>query len=306
MKDVTDMARTHDGHHPGGRPPVPPEGLPDGKSRAYRAGRLATIGATALAAAAIAVAACTAETASAAPAAFAKPAAPAAPAARAVTTSVTAPAAYAPPKRALAPGMKGADVKALQERLSSLKYYLGTIDSQFGGNTQAALWAFQEINGVKVTGVVDAATKRALVHPRTYKSPSYAGKRATRVEVSQALEVLVLFKNNKIELISHVSSGGGYYYNCGSAGCSQAVTPNGTYNTTVFMPGWVQVPLGEMYNPVFFISTVFAIHGDTYVPVGPASHGCVRVPMDVSYIFHRMVKAPGTQVHVYGTPQWER
>jgi peptidoglycan hydrolase-like protein with peptidoglycan-binding domain len=274
--------------------------------------KLATIGATALAAAAITVTACTAQTAPAAPAAFAKPAAPAAPATTTTsvpattTTSVTAPAAYTPPKRDLAPGMKGADVKALQERLSSLKYYLGTIDSQFGGNTQAALWAFQEINGVKVTGVVDAATKRALVHPRTYKSPSYAGKRATRVEVSQALEVLVLFKNNKIELISHVSSGGGYYYNCGSYGCAQAVTPNGTYNTTVFMPGWVQVPLGEMYNPVFFISTVYAIHGDTYVPVGPASHGCVRVPMIVSYIFYKMVKTPGTQVHVYGTPQWEK
>jgi peptidoglycan hydrolase-like protein with peptidoglycan-binding domain len=282
--------------------------------------KLATIGATALAAAAITVTGCTAQTAPAAPAAFAKPAAQAAPATTTTsvpattttsvpattTTSVTAPAAYTPPKRDLAPGMKGTDVKALQERLSSLKYYLDTTDSQFGGNTQAALWAFQEINGVKVTGVVDAATKRALVHPRTYKSPSYAGKRATRVEVSQALEVLVLFKNNKIELISHVSSGGGYYYNCGSYGCAQAVTPNGTYNTTVFMPGWVQVPLGEMYNPVFFISTVYAIHGDTYVPVGPASHGCVRVPMIVSYIFYKMVKAPGTQVHVYGTPQWEK
>jgi len=143
------------------------------------------------------------------------------------------------------------------------------------------------------------------VHPKTYQSPSYAGKRATRIEVSQALEVLVLFENNRIMLISHVSSGGGYFYNCGSAGCSQAITPNGTYNTTVYMPGWVQVPLGEMYNPVFFISTVFAIHGDTYVPQGPASHGCVRIPMDVAAFFHKMVTTPGTQVHVYGKPQWE-
>jgi len=281
MKDVTDMARTH------GR-------------------KLATIGAAALTAAAITVAGCAAEAAPTAPAAFTKPLATAVPAAKTVTASVTAPAAYAPPKRDLAPGMTGADVKALQQRLSALKYYAGSTDGQFGTDTQAAIWAFQEINGITVTGVVDAATKRALVYPKTYKSPSYPGKRATRVEVSQALEVLVLFDNDKIELISHVSSGGGYYYNCGSYGCSQAVTPNGTYNTTVFMPGWVQVPLGEMYNPVFFISTVFAIHGDTYVPAGPASHGCVRVPMDVSYIFYKMVKAPGTQVHVYGTPQWEK
>ena len=292
------MARTRgSSSRPGGRPP----GLPEGRLR-----RLATIGATALTAAAIAVAGGTAEAASAAPAAFAKPAATAVTAAKTVTTTVTAPAAYAPPKRNLAPGMKGADVKALQQRLWALRYYLGKADGQFGGDTQAALWAFQEINGIKVTGVVDAATKRALVHPKTYKSPSYSGKRATRVEVSQALEVLVLFKNNKIFLISHVSSGGGYFYNCGSGGCAQAVTPNGTYNTTVYMPGWVKVPLGEMYNPVFFISTVFAIHGDTYVPQGPASHGCVRIPMDVAAFFHKMVKTPGTQVHVYGTPQWEK
>jgi len=300
------MARTHDGHHAGGRPPVPFEGLPGGKARAHRTGRLATIGAIGLAAAAIAVTGCSAPAVSAAPAAFAKSAEAAAPVTKAVTASVTATAAYTAPKRNLAPGMKGTDVKALQERLSSLKYYPGTIDGEFGGNTQAALWAFQEINGIKVTGVVDAATKNALVHPKTYKSPAYAGKRATRIEVDQALEVLVLFDNNTIKLISHVSSGGGYYYDCGSYGCAQAVTPNGTYNTTVYMPGWVTVPLGAMYNPVFFISTVFAIHGDTYVPVGPASHGCVRVPMDVAAIFHTLVKTPGTQVHLYGKPQWEK
>lgn len=268
--------------------------------------KLTTIGVTALSAAAIAVAGFTSGAAPAAPVAFAKPAATTAPAATTLSTTVAAAAAYVPPTRTLAPGMKGADVKALQQRLWSLKYYLGTIDGQFGGNTQAALWAFQQINGIKVTGVVDAATKNALVHPKTYKSPSYAGKRANRVEVNQALEVLVLFKNNTISLISHVSSGGGYYYNCGSAGCSRAVTPNGTYNTTVYMPGWVKVPLGEMYNPVFFISTVFAIHGDTYVPKGPASHGCVRVPMVVAGVFHKQFKTPGEQVHIYGTPQWAK
>lgn len=278
-----------------------------GISMARTQGRkLTTIGATALSAAAIAVAGFTSGAAPAAPVAFTKPAATTAPAATTLSTTVAAAAAYVPPTRTLAPGMKGADVKALQQRLWSLKYYLGTIDGQFGGNTQAALWAFQQINGIKVTGVVDAATKNALVHPKTYKSPSYAGKRANRVEVNQALEVLVLFKNNTISLISHVSSGGGYYYNCGSAGCSRAVTPNGTYNTTVYMPGWVKVPLGEMYNPVFFISTVFAIHGDTYVPKGPASHGCVRVPMVVAGVFHKQFKTPGEQVHIYGTPQWAK
>jgi peptidoglycan hydrolase-like protein with peptidoglycan-binding domain len=255
--------------------------------------RLARIGTTTLAATAIAVAAYCADGTLAATAAVAAPTA---------TTS----GAYTPPTRNLAPGMKGADVKALQQRLAALKYYPGSIDSEFGSGTEAALWAFQEVNGIAPTGVVSAATKRALVNPRAYSSPGYRGKRATRIEVSQALEVLVLFRNNEIALISHVSSGGGYYYNCGRNGCARAVTPNGLYNTTRYMPGWVTVPLGEMYNPVFFIGTVYAIHGDTYVPVGPASHGCIRVPMDIAAFFHTMVATPGTQVYVYGTPQWEK
>jgi len=252
-------------------------------------GRLALMGTSALAATAIVVGAGTAGAAVAAPAAAAKLAT------NTAATAVTAPA------RDLGLGATGARVKAVQERLAQLKYYPGTIDGEFGPDTQAALWAFQEINGLKVTGTIDAQTGWALVKPKAYKSASYAGKRATRIEVSQALEVLVYYENNKIVLISHVSSGGGYYFDGGA----QAITPNGTYNTTVYMSGWVHVPLGEMYNPVFFIGTEFAIHGDTYVPAGPASHGCIRVPMDIAAFFHKMVKTPGTQVHVYGTPQWE-
>ena len=165
--------------------------------------------------------------------------------------------------------MKGADVKALQQRLSSLKYYPGTIDGQFGGNTEDAVWAFQEINGIKVTGVIDAATKQALVHPRTYQSPSYAGKRATRDRgqpgargaraVQEQPDLADQPRLQRRRLLLQLRQ----------RRLPQAVTPNGTYNTTVYMPGWVTVPLGEMYNPVFFISTVFAIHGDTYVPQWP-------------------------------------
>jgi lipoprotein-anchoring transpeptidase ErfK/SrfK len=65
------------------------------------------------------------------------------------------------------------------------------------------------------------------------------------------------------------------------------------------MPGWVTVPLGQMYNPVFFIGTAYAIHGDTDVPLQPVSHGCVRVPMDIAAFFHTLVKSPGTPVYIY-------
>jgi lipoprotein-anchoring transpeptidase ErfK/SrfK len=259
--------------------------------------RLARMGATALAAATVAVGACTAGTAFAASAANAGPAK-----ATLAAKTVSAPAAWTAPSGTLSEGSSGAAVKSVQRRLAALKYDPGAIDGNFGANTEDAIWAFQEINRIKVTGVIDAATKRALVHPRTYKSND-PRQDSTRIEVNQALEVLVFYKNDKIALISHVSTGGGYWYNCGGGEC-QAITPNGNYRTDVYMSGWVTVPLGAMYNPVFFISTVYAIHGDTYVPVFPDSHGCVRLPMFIAQFFHTLVRTPGTEVFIYGKAQW--
>ena len=46
------------------------------------------------------------------------------------------------------------------------------------------------------------------------------------------------------------------------------------------------VPLGLMYNPVFFIGTAYAIHGenDSSVPFYADSHGCVRIPFDPRHV----------------------
>jgi hypothetical protein len=231
---------------------------------ALRRGRLVRAGATAAALAALATAGFTAGTASAATATKAE---------KTQLTVLAAPA-YTPPARTLKEGMKGADVKALQQRLAALKYYPGAADGTFGANTL-----------------------EAVVNPRAWK-PRDPRQNGTRVEVNLTLRVLALYINHRVALISHVSSGGGYYY-CSNGGCSYAITPTGNFRTTVYMPGWVKVPLGEMYNPVFFISTVFAIHGDTYVPVNPVSHGCIRIPMDIAAFFHTMVKTPGTEVFVY-------
>ena len=170
--------------------------------------------------------------------------------------------------------MSGSAVKALQRRLAALKYYPGSTDGRFGTNTLEAVWAFEEVQGLPTHDYVTSAMKSALAHPRAPKVLVPHG-RANRVEVSLSREVLVLYRNNQVELISHVSTGGHYYY-CSNGGCAYAVTPTGNYRTVVFMPGWVTVPLGGMYNPVFFIGTAFAIHGDTDVPLAPVSDGCVR------------------------------
>jgi peptidoglycan hydrolase-like protein with peptidoglycan-binding domain len=194
-------------------------------------------------------------------------------------------------------GMKGSAVKTLQRRLAALKYYPGSIDGQFGTDTLEAVWAFQEVQGLPGRDYVSSAMQRALAHPR---GPKVLDRRAgaNRIEVNLASEVLVLYRDNKIELISHVSSGGGYFFCSPGGGCGYAVTPTGNFKTIVYMAGWVQVPLGEMYNPVFFIGTAYAIHGDTEVPLAPVSHGCVRIPMDIAAFFHKLVHIPGEPVIV--------
>jgi hypothetical protein len=218
-------------------------------------------------------------------------ASPAAPAAR------TVPAARSAQAQALQPGMKGSAVKALQQRLAALKYYPGSIDGNFGANTLEAVWAFYEVQGLTPHNYVSSAMKRALAHPQApRKLVSHGG--ANRIEVSLSREVLVLYRNNQVQLISHVSTGGHYHYCSPNGGCGFAVTPTGNYRTVVFMRGWVHVPLGEMFNPVFFIGTAFAIHGDTDVPLAPVSHGCVRIPMDIANFFHKLVKIPGEPVYI--------
>ena len=52
-----------------------------------------------------------------------------------------------------------------------------------------------------------------------------------------------------------------------------------------------------MFNPVYFNYGI-AVHGMTNVPVYPASHGCVRIPMHIAQYFPSMVKN-GDMVYVF-------
>ncbi len=207
--------------------------------------------------------------------------------------------AYVPPGRILTLGMHGPAVRRLQRRLAALKYYPGPIDGQFGLDTLEAVWAFKETQGLIITSAnqdrVSRATERALVHPRAPEVLVPHGG-STRIEVNMADEVLVLYKNNKVDLISHVSTGAGCLP---GQGCGWD-TPTGNFRALSFDPGWVTVALGEMYNPVFFIGTLFAIHGewDASVPWYPDSHGCVRIPYDTATFFHELIEIPGTPIYI--------
>lgn len=194
-------------------------------------------------------------------------------------------------------GMRSGSVKSLQERLARLKYYPGAIDGHFGTDTQEAVWAFQEAHGLPGEDYVSATMWRDLEHPSAPPVLVPHGG-ADRIEINLSRELLVLYKDNKPELISHVSTGGGYYFCSPGGGCGTAITPTGDFHTLSYLPGWVTVPLGAMYNPVFFLGSAYAIHGDIPVPLAPVSHGCVRIPMDVAAFFHKLVYVPGEPVYI--------
>ena len=61
-------------------------------------------------------------------------------------------------------GVRGDEVKEMQQALSDLGYDLSKfgVDGIFGSETQAALKAFQEAKGLEVTGILDDATLEAL------------------------------------------------------------------------------------------------------------------------------------------------
>jgi len=221
---------------------------------------------------------------------------PAAPSHAAAASPSPSPTVSASPELVLKPGMRGQAVRLLQRRLAALNYYPGRVNGRFGSNTLEAVWAFQETQGLHPRNVVSSKMQRALASPRPPKVLVPHGGRL-RVEVNLKDQVLVLYKRNHVALVSHVSSAGGYYF-CSPNGCGNAITPTGDYTTLSYTPGRVTAPLGDMYNPVYFIGTIYAIHGDTQVPLKPASHGCVRIPLDVAAFFHTLVPTPGTPVYI--------
>ena len=67
-------------------------------------------------------------------------------------------------KKELSKGDTGEDVEKIQQALKNLDYDIGEtgVDGIFGKNTEAAVKAFQEAQGLKITGIIDDETLAAL------------------------------------------------------------------------------------------------------------------------------------------------
>jgi hypothetical protein len=195
----------------------------------------------------------------------------------------------------LSPGDHGPAVLALQQRLTSLGYWLGTPDGSFNATTEQAVFAFQKAAGITRDGSVGPVTSAALAqgvvpHPRSTSGHV--------IEVDLARQLVMLVTDGKVDDALNTSTGGGYKYT-DQGQTYTADTPVGTFHVYRQVDGMVVDSLGQLWRPKFFDSG-FALHGDTDVPPYPVSHGCVRVSNDaIDWIWSNNLAPIGTEVWVY-------
>ena len=210
------------------------------------------------------------------------------------TTTVAAPApAVAVAK--LSDGSTGPAVLALQQQLTSLGYWLGTPNGQFGDSTRQAVYAFQKAAGISRDGVVGPVTAAALAQgivPQPRSTSGYV------IEVDLQDDLMLFVTNGKLDYVLNTSTGGGYRYTDKGV-TSVAVTPTGHFDIYRQVDGIVTDSLGQLWRPKFFDGG-FAIHGDGSVPPYPASHGCARVSNEaINWIWSQNLAPMGTAVWVY-------
>lgn len=239
-----------------------------------------------------------------APTGSAGPTAPATP-----TPPPTAPAAPTTPKPTHKPepaehanlvrGDHGPRVKALQQDLKALGYWITGTDGTFGPSTQQAVWAVQKAAGLPRDGVVGARTLAAI---EAGTRPAARTTSGHVIEVDLTKQLVLLVDDGTVSTVLNASSGSGKPFTDKNGHHYVATTPTGDFRMGRQYDGnyTSNLGLGQMWRPKFFNGGI-ALHGLGYdVPPYPASHGCVRVSNPAMDWIWSTGKAPqGTRVLVY-------
>jgi len=219
--------------------------------------------------------------------------------------------------RTLAKGMAGDDVAEVQQRLTDLGFWPGPIDGYFGDETRRSVWAYEKLvlsvpynepSGQVTPDMWSGMQDPFVIQPRRSNStPSHT-------EIYLPEQVIAVFHDNVPVMISHMASGDnkdwceevtispGEYNNPTDeplvrGECGKSITPGGVFSYKRKVEGIRQGSLGGMWDPVYFNYGI-AVHGALNVPLQPASHGCIRIPLPLSPSFQELVSV-GDQVFVF-------
>ncbi len=192
---------------------------------------------------------------------------------------------------------RGTDKRLLEAKrlLSDLGFWILRVDGVPDDSTRHAITAFQKVEGLKRTGVLNNDVLNAI-RQASRPTPRFETGRA-HIEIDITRQVLFLTDGNDLVVkILPVSTGNERrYFDQGK--WQTAHTPRGTFKIERKINGVRRAPLGDLFYPNYFTGGV-AIHGSRSVPAFRASHGCVRIPRFSDKAFSGLVSV-GMEVFVY-------
>jgi peptidoglycan hydrolase-like protein with peptidoglycan-binding domain len=197
-------------------------------------------------------------------------------------------------------GDEGRDVETLQARLATGPFDPGPVDGEYGGKMVQAVWALEKLAGIPVDGdwgPLDELAWEQLEAGRVGKPEMDHDQRWVEVDLSEQLVKIYEPDEATPVLVSHASSGSGVPWS-NEEHSGSSVTPRGDFHIDRRIAGWRESSLGigRLYNPLYFRGGI-ALHGSPSVPLYPASHGCIRLPMHIAeYLPDELPN--GTPVHV--------
>ncbi|HKB68989.1 MAG TPA: L,D-transpeptidase family protein [Pyrinomonadaceae bacterium] len=186
-----------------------------------------------------------------------------------------------------------AQTREAERRLSDMGYWTGAVDGRFDPGTRSALIAFQKWEGRPVTGRLTLDELEAI---RTASSPTAREPGYAHAEVDVDRQVLLVVNDNGGIRVLPISSGSDKSFQ-DEGQMSIAHTPRGRFVVYDKVAGWESGPSSAMYYSSY-ISGGVAIHGYATVPIQPASHGCIRIPIFVAREVSKLLPI-GTIVLVY-------
>ena len=179
------------------------------------------------------------------------------------------------------PGSNGQHVRLLQLGLRRLAY-VAPLNGRHDAATGRAVIAFRKVNGMSRITSANRSVMDALFEKRGGYKLKYpnAGK---HVEADLSRQVLVLADKGKAQRIYHTATG-----------ARSTPTVRGTFRFYRRQPG---TNAKGMVHSYYFIRG-YAIHGYKSVPTGPASAGCLRVPIPNARSIYDWIDM-GDQIMVY-------
>ena len=207
---------------------------------------------------------------------------------------LTTASAFAKTTEKLSAAEKAARTQEAETLLSNLGYWITKVDGKADDSTRQGILAFQKVEGLKRTGVLDDKVLQAM-RTATRPLPKHTGPAHVEIDISRQVIFLVNDAGEVTTVLATSTGSGEKYFSEGK--WQRAYTPRGTFKIQRQIKGTRKAPLGELYNPSYFNGGI-AIHGSNSIPATAASHGCARIPRFADKQFVEMVSV-GMPVYVY-------